>query len=151
MRTRTRSRHLAVALTTGFVVLVGLLTACGDESGGDPESTPTPTPTGSPGTPTPSPSPPGSPTPPGASPPVIVPPPPSSDRPGLTTLTGQVFAGVEAGCVLLSTSSGDYLLIGEAASQISMGDNVTVRGQVRADLATTCQQGTPFEVSEVVD
>lgn len=144
---RTRSRSLAAALTAGFAVLT-LLTACGDESGGDPESTPTL----SPGTPAPSPSPapPESPTPPG-SPPVVVPPPPRSDQPGLTTLTGEVFAGVEAGCMLLSTGSGDYLLFGEAASQLPMGRTVTVRGQVRADLATTCQQGTPFEVSEVLD
>jgi hypothetical protein len=85
--------------------------------------------------------------------PPVVPPSvsPPADKPGLTTLTGQVYAGVEAGCVLLAASSGDYLLIGEAASRLPMGSTVTLRGLIRANLNTTCQQGVPFEVVEVVD
>ncbi|MPZ25075.1 MAG: hypothetical protein GEV12_01130 [Micromonosporaceae bacterium] len=149
---RTRS----VVVATAAVLAAALLGACGGESGG-PEPSPS---TEAPGTPTPpaSPSPPTTappttePVPPGQpplSPPVVVPPP--TDRPGQTTLSGQVYAGVEAGCRLLRTESGDYLLIGQAAESAQLGSTVTVRGQVRADMATTCQQGTPFEVSEVLD
>lgn len=141
-----RTRGVAVVLTAVLVVLLG---GCGNAPGGAPDST-----ASAPGSPASTPSPPG----PSPSPPVVVPPslrppspPPPSDRPGLTTLTGEAFAGVEAGCVLLGTSSGDYLLIGAAASQVRMGSTVTVRGLLRANLATTCQQGVPFEVVEVVD
>jgi hypothetical protein len=61
-----------------------------------------------------------------------------------------VVTGVEAGCLLLRTGTGDYLLLGEAADDLGAGQTVTVRGQIRPDLMTTCQQGTPFEVSEVI-
>lgn len=137
-----RTRSVAV-LVAG--ILAVLLSACaggqGGEQAGDPELTDTPS--LSPVTPAPSPT---------DSPPVV--PAPSEEptgKPGLTTLTGEVFAGVEAGCLLLQTSTGDYLLIGEVAGQMQTGSTVTVRGQVRTNLATTCQQGTPFEVTEVLD
>lgn len=144
---RTRS-----VLVLVVAALVGLLAACAGQSGS--ETTPTGTPAT--GTPAPSPTLPGSPpvlptSPPAppVSPPVVTPPP--TGKPGLVTLTGEVFAGVEMGCQLLATGSGDYLLIGSAAEPLRSGDTVTVRGYVRANLATTCQQGTPFEVTEVVD
>lgn len=67
----------------------------------------------------------------------------SSPKPGgPTTLSGTVRAGVEPGCLLLD----DYLLVGGPREVIRAGARVTVTGQVRADLMTTCQQGTPFMV-----
>ena len=146
MRTRSVTVLLVAALS-------GLLAACAGQPGGS-ESDPTATELPATGTPEPSLTLPGTPpVPPPVSPPVSPPvvPPPSTGKPGLVTLTGEVYAGVEMGCLLLATGSGDYLLIGSAAGPLRSGETVTVRGQIRADLATTCQQGTPFEVSEVVD
>jgi hypothetical protein len=62
-----------------------------------------------------------------------------------------VFAGVEPNCVLVATEYGDFLIYGEPAAGVAMGDTVTLRGVARPDMATTCQQGVPFEVLEVVD
>lgn len=135
-----------------MVVVAGLaavlLAACGDTAGDDPgptegpaTSTPRPTPPTLPETP------PVLPTlPPGASPPPTLPTPPT----GELTLTGDVVSGVEPGCVLLDTGAGQFLLIGSAADDVQVGTTATVRGTVRADLATTCQQGTPLEVAEVI-
>lgn len=69
-----------------------------------------------------------------------------------TTITGQVVEGVEAGCLLLATSAGEYLLvipphIGRSA--VRAGARLVVRGRVEPDLVSYCQQGTPFVVSEV--
>ncbi|GAB3969484.1 hypothetical protein GCM10027615_23630 [Plantactinospora veratri] len=61
---------------------------------------------------------------------------------GTTTLSGTVRAGVEPNCLLLD----GYLLVGGPRDVITAGARVTVTGQVRADLMTTCQQGTPFQV-----
>lgn len=135
---RTRSLGLLAAA----LVAVSLV-ACADQPG-DPE----PTPPGSPGSPSPSPSPSPS-LPPSPEPPV---PPVPSTPPvgtGLTTLTGEVTEGVEASCMLLRTSSGDYLLLGET-DELRYGQTATVRGRVQPDLATICQQGTPFQVTEVL-
>lgn len=70
---------------------------------------------------------------------------------GEVVVTGEVFAGVEPGCTLLRTDTGDYLVFGPVAEQLRVGSTVTVRGQVRSDLLTTCMQGTPLEVQEVLD
>lgn len=117
-------------------VLAGLLAACaGEPDGGAPDdrgptpSSPAPT-TTSPG--------------PGSTPPT---PPPGRE----TTLTGQVVEGVEAGCKLLDTGAEQYLLAGDAAAGLEIGVAVTVRGRERPDLLSTCQQGVPFEVTEVLD
>lgn len=153
---RPRPRHLSILVVLAACGAM-LLAGCADGGSGDPATTPTPTATSSPSTP----STPGGgttePLPPSATPPTLPPPSPPvrqpepTDRAGQATLTGEVIAGVEAGCRVLQTGSGDYLLIGETATQLQVGRTVTVRGTVRADLATTCQQGTPFEVTEVVD
>lgn len=119
-----------------------LLAACAGERDEPPppEATVTTSPTATP-------SPPGFPMP--TLPPTPLPPTPS--RTAESTLTGEVGTGVEAGCILLHTELGDYLLLGEVAEDLPVGDTVTVRGQVRRDLSTICQQGTPFEVTEVLD
>jgi hypothetical protein len=68
---------------------------------------------------------------------------------GEMTLTGQIVEGVEAGCRLLD----DYLLLpgpGVSRDDIRAGLTVTVRGRVERGMMTTCQQGTPFIVTEVL-
>ncbi|GAA4713815.1 hypothetical protein [Phytohabitans rumicis] len=65
------------------------------------------------------------------------------------TLTGQVAEGVESGCRLLN----NYLLLpgpGINRDSFAVGATVTVRGRVEQGMMTTCQQGTPFVVSEVL-
>jgi hypothetical protein len=144
-----RPRSVPILVTA---VLAVLLAACAEQPDG---AQPSPSPTTGPGatgeppaTPSPTASPPGQPTRRPVSPPVQ---PTPTGKLDLLTLTGEVYAGVEAGCTLIATGSGDYLLIGRAADQVRMGRTVTVRGVVRPDLMTTCQQGTPFEVREVLD
>lgn len=70
-----------------------------------------------------------------------------------TTISGQVVAGVEAGCLLLDTGTAEYLLVipghvGRAA--VRAGARLVVRGRVEPDLVSYCQQGIPFLVSEVL-
>ncbi len=77
--------------------------------------------------------------------------PPTAPRGSELTLTGDVVAGVEHGCKLLSTGEGDYLLFGSRSEELRYGTTVTVRGRLRPDIASICQQGTPFEVTEVLD
>jgi hypothetical protein len=64
------------------------------------------------------------------------------------TLRGKVEAGVEAGCLVLSTKDGMYLLFGETA-KLKPGDEAEVTGRVGTDVASFCQQGTPFVVEDV--
>ncbi|MET0929308.1 MAG: hypothetical protein ABWX74_07305 [Aeromicrobium sp.] len=70
---------------------------------------------------------------------------------GAQTLTGVVSDGVESGCLMLTTTSGQrglWQLVGSTAD-VRAGDRVTVRGSPAPDLATRCQQGTPFVVEAV--
>jgi hypothetical protein len=80
-----------------------------------------------------------------------VPPPPTKPA-AEQTLSGQVIEGVEAGCQLLHTAKGDFLLIVPAnvdKSMVRAGARIVVRGRAEPGMVTTCQQGTPFLVSEV--
>lgn len=138
MRTRSVKTAL-VTIAAGAVVLLG---ACADGQV-DP---------GQPGTPTdPSTTLPEFPTLPPTVPPFSPPVLPPTDARGEATITGEVYAGVEPNCVLVATEYGDFLIYGEPADDVRMGATVTLRGVARPELATTCQQGTPFEVLEVVD
>jgi hypothetical protein len=75
---------------------------------------------------------------------------PASKQPAQVTLRGVLEAGVEAGCVLLMAEDGKaYLLIGGDRAVIGGGGRLEVVGQVQPDLMTTCQQGEPFQVSQV--
>jgi hypothetical protein len=67
------------------------------------------------------------------------------------TVTGELQEGVEAGCTLLRTSGVLYLLIGGDRSKMqgSTSAKVTVKGKPEPGLMTTCQQGTPFRVTEM--
>lgn len=79
-------------------------------------------------------------------PPMPTPSPPVAQR----TITGEVVAGVEMGCVLLRTGDGrEHLLVGDIDA-LRMDATATVRGHPDPDLMTTCQQGVPFVVNEVV-
>lgn len=69
--------------------------------------------------------------------------PPTSTATDPGTLVGVPEAGVEAGCYLLD----GYLLLGGPRELLESGQEVQVTGAVAKGLATTCQQGTPFEVT----
>ncbi|MFI9012319.1 hypothetical protein ACIGNX_34270 [Actinosynnema sp. NPDC053489] len=71
----------------------------------------------------------------------------SPQRPA-TVLRGQVEPGAEAGCLLLSTDRGRFLLLGGDPRVLTAGAEVEVAGTVQAGQATTCQEGTPFSVTE---
>jgi hypothetical protein len=139
------SRSVMVGLAAVAAVL---LAGCADESGDGEASSPPPA-----TTPAPSPAPPA--TGPAEPPPTVpvTPPlrPPSTVRSGELTISGDVVSGVEPGCKLLDTGSSLYLLFGPGVDDLRTGATATVRGEVRADMASTCQQGTPFEIIEVLD
>ncbi|GGM28318.1 hypothetical protein ACFFX1_11435 [Dactylosporangium sucinum] len=65
------------------------------------------------------------------------------------TVTGEIKDGVEAGCVLLSTADKTYLLLGGDRTKYRSGTTVTVTGVPQPDMASTCQQGTPFQVVSI--
>lgn len=64
-------------------------------------------------------------------------------------VTGIVGTGVESGCLILSTTSEVYQLLGASRSDLRTGSTVTVEGILRTNLASTCQQGKPLQVTEV--
>jgi hypothetical protein len=127
-------RHLILLCT--LLALVGVLAAgcaADNQGGGGAGNAPTPAPTP---TVTPSPQPPAGSTPPSG--PTV-------------TLVGEVQAGVEAGCLVLEAEhgGGTWLLLGGDRSVLRAGARVQVTGSEARDLATTCQQGRPFQVSSV--
>lgn len=71
----------------------------------------------------------------------------AANRP--TTVSGTVVAGVEAGCRLLATENGSYLLLGVPAAELRVGDGATVTGRVDRSIVSTCQQGIPLVVERV--
>jgi hypothetical protein len=135
-----------------IVVAAALLGGCGGtgSSGGDAV---TPSSPSSPGS---SPSLPSTSSPPlPSSPPSLpedLPVPPPSGKPsgsGPMEISGTVVEGVEMGCRLI----GKYLLMpgpGINGEDLRVGATLTVRGRVERGMMTTCQQGTPFVVTEIV-
>jgi hypothetical protein len=83
--------------------------------------------------------------------------PPSRPAPSLTagsmqpviSVRGTVKDGVEPGCVLLSTGTQTYLLLGGDRAALKSGATLTVYGRPQPELMSTCQQGTPFQVTRV--
>ena len=74
---------------------------------------------------------------------------PNGNATGELTVTGQVEAGVEAGCFIMKAGDATYLLVGGDRSMVQAGRRITVRGRLNPGLMTTCQQGTPLQISEV--
>ncbi|NUT51489.1 MAG: copper chaperone PCu(A)C [Saccharothrix sp.] len=66
----------------------------------------------------------------------------------VTTLRGLVQEGVEPGCLVLNTGTGQFLLLGADPQVVRAGAEVVVEGVARPGQATTCQQGTPFSVQD---
>jgi hypothetical protein len=66
------------------------------------------------------------------------------------TVKGTVDEGVEAGCLTITAAKGTWTLVGAMAG-LKPGDTVTVRGTVRDDLSTTCQQGPALWVDQVLE
>jgi hypothetical protein len=56
---------------------------------------------------------------------------------------------VENGCIVMQSGDTLYLLLGGERSMLMSGRPVVVRGLPSPGLMTTCQQGTPFQVTEV--
>ena len=76
--------------------------------------------------------------------------PPSGDA--AFTVRGMVQPGVEAGCPVVSSRQGTFLLVGPEAAraeQLRPGTEVTVTGTPATGAVTTCQQGTPLEVHSI--
>lgn len=66
------------------------------------------------------------------------------------TLRGVVQEGVEAGCRVLTTTTGEqYLLLAGGGVVVPMGTEVVIEGRLAQDLVSYCQQGVPFAVSKV--
>lgn len=71
------------------------------------------------------------------------------DKGDIVELRGTVEAGVEPGCLILQTAGKTYGLYGGDPQVLKAGARVAVRGVPKPDMVTTCQQGIPFEVTEV--
>ncbi|MFD5828746.1 hypothetical protein [Lentzea sp. NPDC060358] len=68
-------------------------------------------------------------------------------EPGTTTVRGTVSGGVESGCLILTTDTASYLLLGADPAIAVAGAVVEVSGRPDPGAMTTCQQGTPFHVT----
>jgi hypothetical protein len=103
-----------------------------------------PGPTGTPGTAIPtSPSPGGHPVP---SPSPSSPPPPATTL----TLTGLVGEGVSSGCLTFDADAGGRWTLAGKVRGLRAGDRIRVSGYRGAGLASHCQQGPIYVITEVV-
>ncbi|WP_179266115.1 hypothetical protein [Asanoa hainanensis] len=129
-------------------LMVVALAGC---SAGSREGDPIPAPSTSSTAPTPStvPAVPPAPT---VAPTATLPPPPldpltprpsGANTPKVVNVTGTVTAGVESGCLLLE----GYLLVNAPTSLVYEGVRVKATLEVRPDLVSTCQQGTPAMIT----
>lgn len=73
---------------------------------------------------------------------------PGKQAPSIT-ITGTPTEGVENGCVVMQSGDTLYQLLGGERGLLMSGRPVKVRGTPQPGLMTTCQQGTPFQVTEV--
>ena len=78
--------------------------------------------------------------------------PPAPTKPSQSTaeqtLTGQVEAGVEHGCLILHDSTGLYQLLGGDPTVVYAGSTVSVTGHVVVGVMSFCMQGKPFQITE---
>lgn len=127
-----------MALLAGLVLAGLVLAGCGGTSGDSADdSAPDPSATGAPTVSiSPSAFPPGN--------------DPTGKYPsGVITITGTPTEGVENGCIVMQSGDTLYLLLGAEPGALMTGRPVVVRGTPEPGLMTTCQQGTPFRVTEV--
>jgi hypothetical protein len=79
---------------------------------------------------------------------------PLGGRGRLVTVTGTVSAGVEKGCLLFAPEAdqpgGAWVLLGHTDG-LEAGQRVTLRGALIDSTTTTCQQGSPFRVEQVLE
>lgn len=71
---------------------------------------------------------------------------------GSETITGTVTAGVEPNCLLVQDATGSHLLVFHdpaMRSAAKVGAEVTLVGESKPGMMSTCQQGVPFIVSSV--
>jgi hypothetical protein len=80
----------------------------------------------------------------------LVPSKPPTTADGEVRLQGTVGVGVEAGCLVLINASGTYTLLGGKVTAAQVGQDVVVTGTVARDKASTCQQGTLLDVTQVL-
>jgi hypothetical protein len=83
-------------------------------------------------------------------PPTSDPPPPSAA--GALSISGEVTAGVEPNCLLLTGPDGEHLLVFDDESmraKAKVGTRITVTGRAEPAMMSTCQQGIPFVVTSV--
>jgi hypothetical protein len=73
----------------------------------------------------------------------ISPRPSGAKTPKVVNVTGTVTEGVEAGCLLID----GYLLVNAPTSLVYAGVRVKLTLEVRTDLVSTCQQGTPAMIT----
>jgi hypothetical protein len=63
------------------------------------------------------------------------------------TITGQVEAGVERGCLILRDTTGTYQLLGGDPTVVYAGANVSLTGHVVTGVMSYCMQGKPFQIT----
>jgi hypothetical protein len=77
--------------------------------------------------------------------------PPAASPPGSVlpmVLSGQVEAGVEAGCLILRDAGKAYDLMGGDPTIVKAGARVRVLGHLAVGVMSHCMQGEPFQVTE---
>jgi hypothetical protein len=80
---------------------------------------------------------------------------PASAGPAAATVetTGTLEKGVEAGCLVFTpedAGSGEVWTLTGDVGDLRPGQRATIRGSLRPDAVSFCQQGQVFEVSEVL-
>lgn len=76
---------------------------------------------------------------------------PTTSPPGAASLTvdGVIEKGVEPGCLVLRAGPKSYLLQGAEATGAPVAVPVRVTGELLDNVASYCQQGTPFQVDSI--
>jgi hypothetical protein len=64
------------------------------------------------------------------------------------TISGQVAAGVERGCLILQDPTGTYQLLGGDPTVVYPGANVVLTGHVVTGVMSYCMQGKPFQITQ---
>lgn len=74
--------------------------------------------------------------------------------PELVRVTGAVVFGTQDGCLLLDTGFSQYVLLGGDQAQLTQAaeneDEITVTGQANSPASSSCTEGIPLAVDEVV-